>query len=45
MAAYEAKPSWYVVAQQDGMIAPTAQEAMAKAIGAKTEKLPVRACG
>jgi pimeloyl-ACP methyl ester carboxylesterase len=27
--------SWYVVAKQDGMVTPAAQEAMAKAIKAK----------
>lgn len=34
--AYETKPSWYVVATRDGMIAPHAQQVMAEAIGAKT---------
>lgn len=38
-AAYETKPSWYVVATQDGMIDPAAQEAMAKSIKATTTKL------
>lgn len=38
-AAYEVKPSWYVVADQDGMIAPEAQRAMAGAIKAKTTEL------
>lgn len=38
-AAYETKASWYIVAKQDGMIAPVAQEAMAKAIKATTTEL------
>lgn len=38
-AAYETRPSWYVVAKQDGMIAPIAQEAMAKAIKATTTEV------
>ncbi len=38
-AAYETKPSWYVVADKDGMIAPDAQRAMAKAINAKTTEV------
>jgi pimeloyl-ACP methyl ester carboxylesterase len=38
-AAYETKPSWYVVADKDGMIAPEAQRAMAKAINAETTEV------
>ena len=38
-AAYETKPSWYVVADKDGMIPPEAQRAMAKAINAKTTEV------
>lgn len=38
-AAYETKPSWYVVADNDRMIAPDAQRAMASAIKAKTTEL------
>ena len=38
-AAYQTKPSWYVVADQDGMIAPAAQRAMAKAIKANTTEV------
>jgi len=38
-AAYETKPSWYVVAKHDGMIPPPAEAAMAKAIGAKVTEL------
>ncbi|MBZ9681737.1 alpha/beta hydrolase [Mesorhizobium sp. B2-7-3] len=39
-AAYETKPSWYIVARHDGMIPPAAEAAMAKAIGAKVTELP-----
>ncbi|MBI3896904.1 MAG: alpha/beta hydrolase [Gammaproteobacteria bacterium] len=35
-AAWEHKPSWYVVASDDRMIAPSLQQAMAKKIGATT---------
>ena len=38
-AAYETKPSWYVVADKDGMIPPDAQRAMAKAINATTTEV------
>lgn len=38
-AAYETRPSWYIVAKHDGMIPPAAEEAMAKAIGAKVTEL------
>ncbi|MET2825705.1 alpha/beta fold hydrolase [Mesorhizobium shangrilense] len=40
VAAYETKPSWYVVAKNDRMIPPPAEAAMAKAIGAKVTELP-----
>lgn len=40
VAAYETKPSWYVVAKNDRMIPPAAEAAMAKAIGAKVTELP-----
>jgi pimeloyl-ACP methyl ester carboxylesterase len=33
--AYATKPSWYIVAERDGMIPPPAEAAMAAAIGAK----------
>ncbi|TPL96123.1 alpha/beta hydrolase [Mesorhizobium sp. B2-3-10] len=39
-AAYETKPSWYIVARHDRMIPPAAEAAMAKAIGAKVTELP-----
>lgn len=39
VAAYETKPSWYVVAKNDRMIPPPAEAAMAKAIGAKVTEL------
>ena len=39
-AAYETRPSWYIAAMHDGMIPPVAQQAMAKAIGAKATELP-----
>lgn len=35
-AAWHTKPSWYLVANQDRMIDPRAEEAMAKQIGATT---------
>ena len=38
-AAWQSKPSWYVVATQDQMIAPSLQQAMAKKIGAKTSSI------
>ncbi|HVK56272.1 MAG TPA: alpha/beta hydrolase [Burkholderiales bacterium] len=38
-AAWKGKPSWYVVASQDLMIAPSLQQAMAKKIGAKTSSI------
>ncbi|MGX5827800.1 alpha/beta fold hydrolase [Mesorhizobium sp. 43Arga] len=38
-AAYETKPSFYIVAKHDGMIPPAAEAAMAKAIGAKVTEL------
>jgi pimeloyl-ACP methyl ester carboxylesterase len=39
-AAWKERPSWYVLSQQDHMIQPALQEAMAKAIGAKIVRLP-----
>nr|WP_246689076.1 alpha/beta fold hydrolase [Mesorhizobium sp. WSM4310] len=39
VAAYETKPSFYIVAKHDGMIPPAAEAAMAKAIGAKVTEL------
>jgi pimeloyl-ACP methyl ester carboxylesterase len=38
-AAYETRPSWFVVAKHDQMIPPAAEAAMAKAIGAKVTQL------
>jgi len=38
-AAYETKPSWYVVARHDGMIPPPVEEAMAAAIKAKITEI------
>jgi pimeloyl-ACP methyl ester carboxylesterase len=38
-AAYESKPSWYVVAKRDGMIPPPAEKAMAAAIKATVTEL------
>ena len=35
-AAWHTKPSWYLVANQDRMIDPRAEEAMARQIGATT---------
>ena len=39
-AAWSAKPSWYIVAEQDRMIHPDAQRALAKKIKANTTALP-----
>lgn len=39
IAAWATKPSWYIVADQDRMIHPDAQRALAKKIGAKTISL------
>jgi len=39
VAAYETRPSWYVVARNDRMIPPPAEAAMAKAIAAKVTEL------
>lgn len=39
IAAWKAKPSWYVVSSNDHMIQPAQQEAMAKTIGAKVTTL------
>jgi len=38
-AAYETKPSWYVVARHDGMIPPPVEEAMAAAIKTKITEI------
>lgn len=38
-AAWKTKPSWYVVSDQDRMIQPAQEAAMAKAIGAKVTTL------
>lgn len=40
VAAWSDKPSWYIVADQDRMIHPDAQRALAKKIKAKTTTLP-----
>lgn len=40
VAAWTGKPSWYIVADQDRMIDPGAQRALAKKIGARTTVLP-----
>jgi pimeloyl-ACP methyl ester carboxylesterase len=40
VAAWTSKPSWYIVADQDRMIQPDAQRALAKKIGATTTVLP-----
>lgn len=39
-AAWEQKPSWYIVSTDDHMISPEQQVAMAKRINAKTSTLP-----
>jgi len=40
VAAWESKPSWYIVSQNDHMIQPDLERAMAKKIGAKVTTLP-----
>jgi pimeloyl-ACP methyl ester carboxylesterase len=40
VAAWRQKPSWFVISQNDRMIAPDAQRAMARQIGAKVTELP-----
>jgi pimeloyl-ACP methyl ester carboxylesterase len=40
VAAWKTKPSWYVLATQDRMIAPDAQRSTAKRIGARLTELP-----
>jgi pimeloyl-ACP methyl ester carboxylesterase len=40
VAAWQTKPSWYIVAEQDLMIQPDAQRALAKKINAKVTSLP-----
>ena len=39
-AAWKTRPSWFIVSQQDHMIQPALQKAMAKSIGAKVVSLP-----
>src|ERR1700693_4442403 len=39
-AAWESKPSWYIVAEKDRMIQPDLQRALAKKINARTTALP-----
>jgi len=39
-AAWKTKPSWYIVAEDDRMIPPDLERAMAKKINAKTTALP-----
>ena len=39
-AAWTTKPSWYIVAENDHMIVPKLQHALAKKIGAKVTSLP-----
>ena len=38
-AAWETKPSWYLVADDDRMVSPELQRAMAHKIGATTQSL------
>ncbi len=40
VAAWATKPSWYIVAQDDRMILPSLEEAMARKIGADTFRVP-----
>ncbi|VVE04810.1 Pyrethroid hydrolase [Pandoraea iniqua] len=40
VASWHQKPSWFVISQNDRMIAPDAQRAMAKRIGAKVTEVP-----
>lgn len=40
VAAWKTRPSWYVLSEQDHMIQPALQEAMAKKISAHVVKLP-----
>jgi pimeloyl-ACP methyl ester carboxylesterase len=40
VAAWKSKPSWYVLATQDRMIAPDIQRSTAKRIGARLTELP-----
>lgn len=39
-AAWKTRPSWYIVADKDRMIAPDLERAMAKKLGATTSSLP-----
>jgi pimeloyl-ACP methyl ester carboxylesterase len=40
VAAWQSKPSWYIVSENDRMIQPAMERAMAKKIGAKVTSLP-----
>jgi pimeloyl-ACP methyl ester carboxylesterase len=40
VAAWNSKPSWYIVTEKDRMIAPDLERALAKMIGAKVTSLP-----
>ncbi|RKP45205.1 alpha/beta fold hydrolase [Trinickia fusca] len=40
VAAWQSKPSWYIVSEQDRMIQPDLERAMAKKIGARVTSLP-----
>lgn len=40
VAAWQSKPSWYIVSEKDRMINPDLERAMAKKIGAKVTSLP-----
>lgn len=40
VAAWKTKPSWYVVATEDGAIAPNLLRSTARRIGAETTEIP-----
>jgi pimeloyl-ACP methyl ester carboxylesterase len=40
VAAWQSRPSWYIVSEQDHMIQPDLERAMARKIGAKVTSLP-----
>lgn len=40
MAAWQSKPSWFIVSAHDRMIQPDLERAMARKIGAKVTTLP-----
>lgn len=40
MAAWQSKPSWFIVSEHDRMIQPDLERAMARKIGAKVTSLP-----